>query len=267
MLLRAAILAFVMATSTACNSLSSPPKQVESEQVPEQTQGVAEVPAFLLDSSKYDSIGLAEDDRYSCVGAIVTQSGDVIGSAVLIHKNAILSAQHCFALSEDPPKYFWTHGGQFLRLGKIHKASPYAPGFPMNDIVLCILDGDCYEPPAELSKRTWDLIPGEELVSVGWSLGYKKVSERGVMRYYGSLIEDGGQVMRMLALNGSVYYGDSGGGIFEDSGKLAGIISFFGVDPNSGSVIDNGAMKVCHYYEWIDNIMKSKFCDWPWYEE
>jgi hypothetical protein len=137
----------------------------------------------------------------------------------------------------------------------------------MNDIVLCILEEDCYEPPAELSKITWDLIPGEELITVGWSLGYKKVSEKGVMRYYGSLIEDNGQVMRMLALNGSVYYGDSGGGIFEDSGKLAGIISFFGVDPSSGNVIDNGGIKVCYYYEWIDNIMKERFCDWPWYEE
>jgi hypothetical protein len=87
------------------------------------------------------------------------------------------------------------------------------------------------------------------------------------MRYYGSLIEDNGQVMRMLALNGSVYYGDSGGGIFEDSGKLAGIISFFGMDPETGHVIDNGAMKVCYYYPWIDNIMKERFCDWPWYEE
>ncbi len=266
-MLRALILATVMATSAACNSLSSPPKQVESEPVPEQTQGVAEVPAFLLDSSKYDSIGYAEDDRYSCVGALVNQSGEIIGSAVLIHRNAILTAQHCFTMTEEKPKYFWTQNGQFLRIGEVIGAQNYVSGFLMNDIALCILEEECVEPPAELSQKFFDLIPGENLTTVGWSLGYKKISEPEIMKYYGSLIEDGGQVMRMLANQGSVYYGDSGGGVFEDTGKLAGIISFFRIDHTTGQILDNGAIKICAYYPWIDNIMKERFCDWPWYEE
>jgi hypothetical protein len=137
----------------------------------------------------------------------------------------------------------------------------------INDIVICILDTDCIEPPTNLIKTTFELVPGESLITVGWSLGYKKVSEKGVMSYYGSLIEDNGQIMRMLANKGSIYFGDSGGGVFEDNGKLAGIIDFMSIDPETQSVVDNGAAKIDYYYPWIDIVMKQEVCDWPWFSE
>ncbi len=43
------------------------------------------------------------------------------------------------------------------------------------------------ELDAAIGKR---LARGEPLITVGWSLGFKKISRAGVMHYYGSLIED-----------------------------------------------------------------------------
>ena len=263
--MRALILALCLVTSTACNSISCPQKFDEAEQ--NKTLGVAEVPSFLLDSSKYDSIEHDEDDRYSCVGALVTQHVDVIGSAVLIHPRAILSARHCFGDPDNFPGYFWTHSGQLVRIIKIITREPYVTGMLINDIVICILEEDCVEPPTNLIKTTFELVPGESLTTVGWSLGYKKVSEKGVMSYYGSLIEDNGQIMRMLTNRGSIYFGDSGGGVFEDNGKLAGIIDFMSMDAESNAILDNGAAKIDYYYPWIDTIMKQEVCDWPWFSE
>jgi hypothetical protein len=260
---RAKILALTLATTTACHSISSPQNSVEEQ---EKTQGVAEVPAFLLDSSKYDSIECAEDDRYSCVGALVTETGNIIGSGVLIHPKAILTAQHCIVMPDEIPQYFMTHNGQFIKIKKIILAANYNPGLPANDLAICILEEDCVEPPAEILRQFYELTPGEELTTVGWSLGYKKVSQPGIMTYYGSLLEDFGKIMRMLALRGSVYYGDSGGAVFEDGGKLAGIINFFMKDQTTGQIIDNGAARLDFYYEWIDAALKSEnLCDWPWY--
>lgn len=263
MSLRALILALMLATSTACNSLSSPQNKVEE---PEKTQGVAGVPAFLLDSSKYDSIEQIEDDRYSCVGALVTPSSKIIGSAVLIHPRAILTAQHCFALSQEKPAYYLSQSGQLIRIVKVFLKQPYNEFIAWNDIALCILEEDCYDPPSEIMQDGFDLTPGENLTTVGWSLGYKKVSELGVMKYYGSLIEDRGYIMRMLAQKGSVYYGDSGGGVFEDTGKLCGIINFFRLDGDSNEILDNGAARVDVQYDWINQILSKEVCGWPWFE-
>jgi hypothetical protein len=263
MSLRASILALILATSTACNSLSSPQNKVEE---PEKTQGVAGVPAFLLDSSKYDSIKSAEDDRYSCVGALVTPSAKIIGSAVLIHPRAILTAQHCFALAEEKAEFYMSASGQLIKIVKVFLKEPYTTILPWNDIALCILEEDCYDPPCEIMKEHSDLTMGEKLTTVGWSLGYKKVSEPGVMKYYGTLLEDRGLVMRMLASRGSVYYGDSGGGVFEDTGKLAGIINFFRLEEETNEIVDNGAARVDVQYKWIDSILSREVCNWPWFE-
>lgn len=263
MSLRALILALILATSTACTSISSSQNQVEEQ---EKTQGVAEVPEFLLDSSKYDSIEYAEDDRYSCVGALVTETADIIGSAVLIHPKVILTAQHCFAESILQPQYFLTQSGDLIKIEKIFFKEGYTSNKFYNDIAICILEKECVEPPSELLQNSNDLVMNEPVTMVGWSLGYKKISQPGVMRYYGSLIEDGGSIMRMLALNGSAYFGDSGGAVFEDSGKLAGIIDFIRIDPDSPRLIDNGAARVDYHYEWINKILSKEVCDWPWFK-
>lgn len=260
---RAQILALILATTTACHSLSSSQNSVEEQ---ETTHGVAGVPAFLLDSSKYDSIEYAEDDRYSCVGALVTGKAEITGSAVLIHPKAILTAQHCFALPEQKPEYFLTQNGQLIKIAKVILKDGYDPLGIQNDLAICILDEDCVEPPTQIMQDLKDLVPGENLTTVGWSLGQKKVSEPGVVKYYGSLLEDYGKIMRMLAIHGSVFFGDSGGAVFEDTGKLAGIINFFSADPISGQIIDNGAARLDFNYKWIDLIMSHEVCDWPWFE-
>jgi hypothetical protein len=260
---RTSILALILATSTACNSLSSHNNQVETQ---EQKPEVAGVPAFLLDSSKYDSIEYAEDDRYSGVGALYSGDGKFVGSAVLIHPKAILTAQHCFSMAENPPKYFITHNGQLLEIQTVYLKDGYNDCDFKDDLALCLLKEECFEPPFEIMQNFYELTPGENLITVGWSLGYKKVSEPGVMKYYGSLLEDYGKVMRMLARHGSVYFGDSGGAVFEDGGKLVGIIGFFNMDPQTGQIVDNGAARLDFHYKWIDIIMRGHFTDWPWYE-
>lgn len=263
MSLRALILALLLATSTACNSLSSPQNKVEEQ---EKTQGVAGVPAFLMDSSKYDSIEPFEDDRYSCVGALVSMDANLVGSAVLIHPRAILTAQHCFWSPDNMPRFFVTQSGQIIQIIKVFLKDGFSPITDANDIALCILAEDCYEPPCQLIQSEQELTRGENMTTVGWSLGKKKVSEPGVMTYYGSLVEDKGSILRMLAKRGSVYFGDSGGAVFNEEGKLAGIIDFFSTEPGSMEIIDSGAARIDYYYSWIDLILQKEVCGWPWFE-
>jgi transcription elongation factor Elf1 len=39
------------------------------------------------------------------------------------------------------------------------------------------------------------------------------------------------------------------------------------IDPETQSVVDNGAAKIDYYYTWIDTVMKHEVCDWPWFSE
>jgi hypothetical protein len=261
--LRKLILALILATSAACNQISSLPTDSAPPDAPTQNAGVPGTPSFLLDSSKYDSIENSDQDRYSCVGALVTARGDIIGSAVLIHPKAILTAQHCFTQEEIVPKYYITENGQVIEIEKVIKKPKYSETLLVNDICICILKEKCWDAPAELCQYPWQLFPQEELITAGWSLGYKKVSKTGIMRYYGSLVEDNGSILRMLALHGSVYYGDSGGAVFDERGRLAGIINFFRSTPEG--LLDNGAARVDYHYRWIEEIMVCEVDDWPWY--
>lgn len=252
---RALILSLLLATSTACNSISCPPetKQQEEEQILEEPETIG--PSFLLDPEKYDMIETGENDRYGCVGALMNANGDIACSAVLINSKAILTSQHCFG--EDLSHlFFMTQNGKAHLIKDVFFPNKINPGLPFNDLALCILEAECEETPAKLVQGPFELRPGEELTTVGWSLGIKKVSQPGVVKYYGSLIEEGGQVMRMLATKGSVFYGDSGGAVFEDGGLLAGIICFFGMDAETGVIVDNGAVRLDYFKKWIDETLK-----------
>lgn len=249
---------------SACTSISSPQKSDEV-QVPPAAHAI--VPGFLTDDSKYASVENTDDDRFAAVGALVTSEIKILGSAVLIHPRAILTAAHCFSLSENQPKYFLTQSGQLVPITKVFLHPAYWNMGIENDIAICILDTSCYEPPVELMREPSELRVNEGLVTVGWSLGYKKISKLNVMKYYGSLIEDHGCIMRMLATNGSVFFGDSGGAVFEDHGKLCGIIGFFQIDPDAKCITDNGAARVDYHYKWIDEKLCLEFSDWPWFEK
>ena len=54
------------------------------------------------------------------------------------------------------PSYFWTHDGQLIRIVKIITREPYYSGVIVNDIVICILENDCVEPPTNLIKTTFE---------------------------------------------------------------------------------------------------------------
>ena len=257
---RALILSLLLATSYACTEISCPPAVTESPQtnIEIESDGLS----FLTDPLLYDSIEIHEDDRYGSVGAILDENANIFCSGVLIHKRVILTSQHCM-FENACNKMFMTQNGQILSITEVIGAPRYNPGLPFNDLAICILEADCIETPAKLAHNPFELLPGEELTTVGWSLGKKKVSQPKVVKYYGSLIEEGGQVMRMLATKGSVFYGDSGGAVFEDNGLLAGIICFFGLDKETGVIIDNGAIRVDYYKNWIDQVLKERCMELP----
>ena len=257
---RAAILALTMLLGlNACKGLPT----TSGSEIPE----VESHKIFLTDPSKYAAVRTLDGDRYSAVGALMTPDASVLGSAVLVHPKAILTAAHCFGDPTRRPLWFYTQSGQIVMIERviIHPAY-YASGVE-NDIAICILADKCYEPPVELMKRSSDLSMNEPLTTVGWSLGYKKVSQPNIMRYYGSLVEDHGSILRILAMNGSVYFGDSGGAVFEDTGKLCGIIDFLRRDADTGAILDNGAARIDFHYQWINEVLCWYLPDsWPWFE-
>ena len=64
--------------------------------------------------------------------------------------------------------------------------------------------------------------------------------------------------MRFLPIEGHIWFGDSGGAVFEDGGKLAGIISAMIV--MNGTIVDHTAARVDLYADWIKSVMQEEGC-------
>jgi hypothetical protein len=126
-------------------------------------------------------------------------------------------------------------------------------GSGKNDIGLLFLEEACLETPAELQTDPQDLKRGELLTTVGFSHKIKKISNEHTFWYYGTIVEQPTYI-RFLAHKGNIWLGDSGGAVFEDGGKLTGVISALMI--MEYSVVDQIAARVDLYVPWIRQMEK-----------
>ena len=246
------ILVTSLATINACKGVpaaSTPPTQPK-EATPEAVeQPTQELPYFI--TRGFTVIEEGQQDPFGCVGKVLKENGDMIGSCVLISPRVVLTAAHC--LEDGNAYWFETNDCERIRIVKtvIHK--DYMSNYTIHDIGAFVLETPSTKTPAVLIDNLGELNRLEPLVTVGYSFEKKKISNPKTFFYYGTVIEDPSHI-KFLPLEGSVWFGDSGGGLFEDGGKLAGILCSFAM--YNTHIFENSATHIILYKEWLQTILE-----------
>tara|TARA_R110002020_G_scaffold431132_1_gene641079 strand:- start:394 stop:1140 length:747 start_codon:yes stop_codon:yes gene_type:complete len=193
------------------------------------------------------------DEAFGFVGSLRLATDQVLGSTVLIESNVALTAAHC--LIDSDISYVEFAGKKY----EIDYTVCYEAGSYINhDIGLVFLTRDVVgvDPVGRAddvlsSIKKWDYV-----TTIGYSRGFKKASSLSTFRYYGVLYNEENQI-KMLPNRGSIWFGDSGGGLFwfGDNGfELIGIIVSF--SKMEGFIVENSSIRVDCYEEWIDHEIK-----------
>ena len=183
-------------------------------------------------------------DPYPFVGSVRDLENNLIGSGVLISSNMVLTAAHVSQGRND--LIFVEHDGDSYCVSNVI----YHPDFNSDefnhDISILVLETTSDEEPVALEDKPYKHM---DLITVGYGTGKKRFSNYGVFWYYGRLI-DKPQFMIMLPLRGTVWFGDSGGGVFSIEDKLVGIVSY--MQSKNGIIYENGCASILYYKEWIE---------------
>jgi hypothetical protein len=246
------ILVTSLATLNACKGVtaaSNNPTQPK-EAIPEAVeQPIQELPEFV--TRGFTVIEEGQQDPFGCVGKVLKENGDLIGSCVLVSPRVVLTAAHC--LEDGEAYWFETNDCERIRITKCLPHKDYHPESTLNDIGLFVLETSSSKTPATLLTTLEDLNRLESLTTVGYSFCKKKISKPQTFFYYGTILEDPSHI-KFLPLNGTVWFGDSGGALFEDGGKLAGILCSFAI--YQGHLIENSATHVIIYLDWINTVIQ-----------
>lgn len=250
--LTAILSAVILAFLTGCQKDASVSKiSIPITTVPFPEAGVSKpdpFPGFEISNNN-------TKNTYGCVGHVHNELGEFIGSGVLIAPSVVLTAGH--VIDGDTLRYFITGDKAYvIEKTVIHPGYKDVTGIN-HDIGVLILAEPCTETPAQILIDRSELNPREALTTVGFSKQIKKISKPGTFWYYGTTQEDP-NYMRFLPIEGHIWFGDSGGAVFEDGGKLAGIISAMVII--NGTIVDHTAARVDLYADWIRSVMKEEGC-------
>ena len=192
----------------------------------------------------------------STVALVLTGSDGLVRvycTGVWVGRNEILTAHHCVQAaanldSEDDEdldamgiKIHFTLQQENMGVGEspsvIHLSTVVAVD-PTHDLALVKAEGEAI--PAHPIAKLVDISPaiGERVYIVGHVKGlYWSFISGTVAAYRSSLpyAKNGGPFMQLSA---PVYYGNSGGGVFNADGELCGIVSFMASAPMTNFAID-----------------------------
>ena len=190
-------------------------------------------------------------DVYGCVGHVHDEDGNFVGSGVLIGPSVVLTAGH--VIDGTALRYFTTKDKTYT-IKKTVLHPQYKTNEEIhNDIGILILKDECDECPAVLVHDCSELTPKEPLTTVGFSHQIKKISKPGTFWYYGTM-EEQPEYIKFLPLKGHIWFGDSGGAVFEDGGHLAGIIASMSVV--DCTIVEQSATRIDRYWTWIQDTTK-----------
>lgn len=247
----AIFLAVILAFLQGCQkdaSVSTTHTTPTADKIPQSISNLDPFPGFDISNNN-------TQNKYGCVGHVHNERGEFIGSGVLIAPAIVLTAGH--VIEGEELRYFITGDKAYI----IEKSILH-PGYKtgeniVHDLGLLILTEGCDETPAQMITQASELTQREPLTTVGYSKQVKKVSKPGTFWYYGT-VEEEPQYMKFLPIKGHVWFGDSGGAVFEETGKLAGIISSMMIVDNT--MVDQSAIRVDKYYSWIVDTVQHEGC-------
>lgn len=186
------------------------------------------------------------------VGSLLEEDGRLIGSAVLISPNCFITAGH---VVDDTGAYWFSAAGEKYRIEKTIDHPLFRIGtIIFIDLSIGVLDRDCPVVPIPFADKDYRYWRGQPLDVVGHGGGIRKRSFPYTFFYYGTLVEEP-QLIKMLPLEGTIWFGDSGGAILDENGILVGVISSLGVSPK-GKLCENSATRIPNFSEWIQGVVK-----------
>jgi len=190
------------------------------------------------------------------VGGLAREDKVVYGSGVLISPCHVLTAGHCV---DGVSPHWFISGGEAFKIDRAILHPNYKIGtIIFVDLAVLVLDTPCPETPSQLSQERAQPRRGDPLTVVGYGGGIKRKSIAGVFWYYGTLVEDP-TVFKMLPLDGTVWFGDSGGAIYNNSGALVGIVSSLGIRRGvwGSHLYENSAVRLDLFSEWVQKTMEN----------
>jgi len=245
------VLSLILATSFSCKDVIV--NSAKQELPPPSIVDIV-IPAQEPELYKGFNIVREEEDPYRCVGKVYDNNEEFIGSAIQIDKNLVITAAHC--IEDTNLKYFEVGGKKYNVIKSIMHEKYKIGNRVVNDIGILILsEPTCITEFPEISYSPKDLTRFENLTTVGFSREIKKSSKQGSFYYYGVLIEDPFVFKFNSTQDVHIWFGDSGGAIFEENGKLVGIISSMSIVDYS--IIDMSGVPFYYYEDWIKNIKKN----------
>ena len=219
---------------------------------------IVETPESISKPDPFPGFQIADgntQDKYGCVGHVHNKKGEFIGSGVLIAPAVVLTAGH--VIDGDDLAFFITRDKAYI-IQKTILYPQYKTGEEIiNDLGILVLSEACDETPAILVHDKSELTQRESLTTVGYSHQIKKISKPGTFWYYGTTEEEP-QYMKFLPLKGHIWFGDSGGAVFEDGGHLAGIIASMTIVEDT--LIEQSATRVDRYIDWIQETISHEGC-------
>jgi len=193
---------------------------------------------------------LDEQTEELAVGMLAKADGSEIGSAVLVAPNVFITAGHCM---EDGDAALFVVGCESYKIVDYRMHPKYKIGDRLfQDAAVGLLERNCPVTPVPIMGKSNRYIQGESLTLIGFGGGYKRRSNPDVFWYYGTLIEEP-TVFKMLPINGTLYFGDSGGAVLNSRGVLVGIISSLAV--KDSTIYENSATRVDLVAEWVRAVV------------
>jgi hypothetical protein len=190
-----------------------------------------------------------DNDPYPAVCSLSGVVGNIIGSGVLIAPNVVLTAGHCI---DGIELSYVSFGTEIICISEtlIHPKYDLNMRVP-HDIGLLFLE---HEPhgitPAKIHTGQF-VCRFANITTVGYSFHFKKYSKPGTFRYYGTVLENIGEI-KFLPRKATIWHGDSGGAVFTNwhgQRLLIGIISNFMII--EGEIIECSATRVDMFEHWI----------------
>ena len=215
-----------------------------------QETSAKEIKPDFLDG--FETVIWYDNDPYPSVCSLSGVMGNVIGSGILIAPNVVLTAGHCI---DDVELSYVSFGDQMICISEtlIHPDYNIKMRVP-HDIGLLFLEHEVHgiEPVTMHSGQF--ICRFADITTVGFSFSFKKYSKPGAFRYFGTVLENIGEI-KFLPNKTSIWYGDSGGAVFTDwygQKLLIGIISSFMII--DGEAVECSATKVNIYKKWIEEV-------------
>lgn len=225
-------------------SAPTPITQVKSDTVPTPNLGIL----------RGFDICTTQNDLYPNVVALHSMKS-FVGSGVVISPYHILTAGHC--IYENNLDHIRLLDDRTFCISETILHPIYGIGdFVLNDIGIIILNEPILDIETHpLCHSISEISKYQQIDISGWGAKIKKQSQWSKFFFYGVLQGEDNQ-FKVLPLNGTVWFGDSGGAVYTRiNGKLhlIGIVSNFSATMVEGKLqfIENSFVRVDYYLSWI----------------